>query len=94
MGAGEGEGPDNTHPNAERCATKPSDVTSIEEASRKCTSHILGQPKLCMPACTCMSPKSSGVLFARVNVPKSCNDTVTVLLPAFVVRKMFSSPSF
>ena len=56
-------------------------------------SHISGQPKLCMPACTCMSPKSSGALLTRINVPKSCNARVTILLGAFVVRKMFSSPS-
>ena len=39
-----------------------------------------------------MSPKSSGALFTRINVPKSCNARVTILLGAFVV-KMFSSPS-
>ena len=52
-------------------------------------SHISGQPKLCMPACTCMSPKSSGALLTRINVPKSCNARVTILLDALVVRKMF-----
>ena len=55
-------------------------------------SHISGQPKLCMPG-TCMRPKSSGALLTRINVPKSCNARVTILLGAFVVRKKFSSPS-